>query len=71
VYPSTNLLIGVARVSIKNKGTPEINYGNCIAAKRPGRITPNSLWIGDWNDKNGVYPTTQLLKGVARVFIKN
>jgi multisubunit Na+/H+ antiporter MnhE subunit len=71
VYSTTNILLGVARVSIKNEGTRDINYGNCIAASRPDRITPGTLWIGRSNDRNGVYPTTQILPGVARVSIKN
>jgi hypothetical protein len=41
-------------VSIKKEGTREINYGNCISASRPDRITPGILWIGGANDKNGV-----------------
>jgi hypothetical protein len=45
VYLTTNLLNGVFRVSIKNEGSREINYGNCIAASRPDRITPGPLWI--------------------------
>jgi hypothetical protein len=45
VYPTTQLLYGVARVSIKNEGTRKINYGKCIAASRPDRITPNTLLI--------------------------
>jgi hypothetical protein len=48
-----------------------INYGNCISASRAESITTASVWIGRSNDKNGVYPTTQLLNGVARVSIKN
>jgi hypothetical protein len=48
-----------------------INYGNCISASRPDSITTGTLWIGLSNDKNGVYPTTQLLNGVARVSIKH
>jgi nitrous oxidase accessory protein NosD len=47
-----------------------INYGNCISASRPDCITTGTVWIGRSNDKNGVYPTTQLLNGVARVSIK-
>jgi hypothetical protein len=54
VYPTTKLLNGVARVSIKNEGTGEINYGNCIAASRPDRIIPGTLWIEGSIDKNGV-----------------
>jgi Fe-S cluster assembly iron-binding protein IscA len=71
VYPTTQLLHGVARVSIKNEGTREINYGISIAASRPDRITHGIHLIGGSNDKNGVYFTTQLLHGVARVSIKN
>jgi hypothetical protein len=66
VYPTTQLLTGVARVSIKNERTPEINYENCNAASRPDRTTPGAHWIGRSNDKNGVYPAKQLLKGVVR-----
>jgi hypothetical protein len=58
VYTTKTLLKGVARVSIKNEGIREINYGICIAASRPNRITHGTHWIGDSNDKNGVYPTT-------------
>jgi hypothetical protein len=47
-----------------------INYGTCISASRPDRITHGTIWIGRSNDKNGVYLTTQLLHGVARVYIK-
>jgi hypothetical protein len=68
--PHTNLLQGVSRVSIKHEGTREINNGNCTAASRPDRITPGTLWIRGSNDENGVYPTTQLLPGFARVSIK-
>jgi hypothetical protein len=71
VYPTTQLLPGVARVSKKNVGTREINSGNYIASSRPDRTTPNNLWIGGSNVKNGVYHTTQLFNGVARVSIKN
>jgi hypothetical protein len=53
------------------EGTREINYGKCIAASRPDPITPDTLWIGGSNDKNGEYTTTNLLNGVARVSIKN
>jgi hypothetical protein len=66
VYPTTQLLNGVARVSIRNEKTREINYGNCSAASRTDRIIPGTLWIGRSNDKNGVYPTTKLLKVIAR-----
>jgi hypothetical protein len=52
------------------KGSREINYLNCFAASRPDRITAGILWIGRSNDKNGVYPTTELLKFVGRVYIK-
>jgi hypothetical protein len=48
-----------------------INYGNCISASRPDSITTGTVWIGLSNDKNEVYPTTQLLNGVAGVYIKN
>jgi hypothetical protein len=71
VYPSTQLLNGVAFVSIKYEGTLDINYGNCIAASRPDRITSGTHWILGSNDKNGVYPSKQLIKGVALVSIKN
>jgi hypothetical protein len=71
VYPTTQLLNGVGLVSIKNKGTREINYGNCIAASRPERITAGTHWNGRSNVKNEMYPTTKLLPGVARVSIKN
>jgi hypothetical protein len=47
-----------------------INYGNCISASRPDRITTGTVLIGRSNDMNGVYPTTQLLNGVVRVSIK-
>jgi hypothetical protein len=70
VYPRTKLLPGVARVSIKNERTRENNFGNCISATRPDRITPGTLWIRGSNVKNGVYPTKKLLPGVARV-LKN
>jgi hypothetical protein len=43
---------GVARVSIKNEGTREINYGSCISASRPDHITPGTHWIGGSSDKN-------------------
>jgi hypothetical protein len=52
-------------VSIIKDGTREINYGNCIAAPRPDRITPETHWRVGSNDKNGVYLTTKLLNGVA------
>jgi hypothetical protein len=71
VYPTTQLLNGVARVSIKNVETREINYGNCISASRPDRIIPGTLWIRRSNVKNGVYPTTYLFNRVALVFIEN
>jgi multisubunit Na+/H+ antiporter MnhE subunit len=71
VYPTAQLLRGVARVSIKNEIIRENNYGNCIAASRPDRITPGTLWIGGSNDKNIVYPTAKILPDVARVSIKN
>jgi hypothetical protein len=70
VYPTTYLLHGVARVSIKNEGTRDINNGNCIAGSRPDRITSCTHWIRRSNDKYGAFPTTQLLKRVARVSIK-
>jgi hypothetical protein len=47
---------GVARERIR-----EIDYGSCISASHPDRITPGTHWIGGLGDKNGVYPTTQLL----------
>jgi hypothetical protein len=47
-----------------------MNYGNSIAASRPDRITPGSLWIGGSKEKNGVYPTTQLLGSFDMVSIK-
>jgi hypothetical protein len=56
--PPQNFLPVVSRVSIKNEGTREINYGNCIAASRPDRITPGTHEIGGSNDINGVYPPT-------------
>jgi hypothetical protein len=71
VYRTAKLLPGVARVSIKNKGSREINCGNGFASSRPDRITPGTLWIRASNDKNVVYPTAQLLPGVSRVSIKN
>jgi hypothetical protein len=57
---------GVARDSIRNEGTREINYGSCISALRPDRIAPGKRatgthWIGGWSDNNGVYPTSELL----------
>jgi hypothetical protein len=39
---------GVARDSIGNEGTREINYGSCISASRPERKTPGTHWIGGW-----------------------
>jgi hypothetical protein len=71
VYSTAQLLLGVARVSIKNEGIREINCGNSFAASRHDRITPGNLWIGGSNDNNVVYPTAQLLPGVARVSIRN
>jgi hypothetical protein len=71
MYPTTNLLKGVAWVSIKNERTREINYGKCIAASRTDRITPGTHWRGRSNVKNGVYPTSQLLNGVAQISINN
>jgi hypothetical protein len=70
VHPTTYLLPGVARDSIKNEGTREIYNGNCIAASRPDHITPGTLWIGGSNVKNGVYTNTKLLNSVARIYIK-
>jgi hypothetical protein len=70
VYPTTQLLKCVAFVSRKYEGTGEINYRNCIAASRLDRITAGTHCIGGSNDKNGVYPTTQLLKGDAFFSIK-
>jgi hypothetical protein len=70
VYPTTQLLNDVALVSIKYEGIREITFGNCIAASRPDGITPGTLWIGHSNYKNGLYPTTHILNGVARVSIK-
>jgi hypothetical protein len=57
--PTTQLLTGVGRVSLKNEEVREINYGNCLAASRPDRITNVTIWIGGSNDKNGVHPTTK------------
>jgi hypothetical protein len=54
----------------KNEGNREINYGNCIAASRPDRITPGIIWIGGANDKNDEYPTTKLLPSLQWVSIK-
>jgi hypothetical protein len=71
VYPTTQLLKDVALVSIKNNGTRETNYENCIADSRPDRITPVSHCIGGSNDVNSVYTTTHLLKAVALFCIKN
>jgi hypothetical protein len=42
MYPTTQLLKGVARVSTKYEGIREIIYGNCIATSRPDRITPGT-----------------------------
>jgi hypothetical protein len=70
VYPTTQLLYGVARVSIKNEGNREINYGNCIAASHPDRITADTLWLGGSIDKNGLYTTTKLLPCFALVSVK-
>jgi hypothetical protein len=70
LYMTTQLLNGVGRVYIKSEGSPEIIYGNCIAASRPDRITPGTLRTGGSNDNNGVYPTTELLPGVAGFCIK-
>jgi hypothetical protein len=71
VYPTTIILNVFARVSLINEGTRDINFGICIAASRPDRITPGTHWIRRWNDKNGANPTTKLLTGVARVSIQN
>jgi hypothetical protein len=46
-----------------------INYENSFSASRPDRITPGTLWIRRSIDKNGLYPTTQILNGVARVSV--
>jgi hypothetical protein len=46
-----------------------INYGNFISASRPDRITTGTLWKRLSNDKYGVYPTTNLLHSVARVYM--
>jgi hypothetical protein len=70
VYPTKELLNGVGLVYIKNEGTLEIKYGNCIAASRPNSITPGTHCAGGSTDNYGVYPTTKLLNGVARVSIK-
>jgi hypothetical protein len=70
VYLTTQLLGGIARISINNEGTRYINYGNCISASRPYRITAGTHWIGSLIHKIGVYPITKLLHGVARVSIK-
>jgi hypothetical protein len=70
VYPTTQLLHGVARVYINMKELDIINYGNCISASRSTRITPGTLWIRSSNDKNGVYPTTKLEHGVALFSLK-
>jgi hypothetical protein len=71
VYPTTQLLPGVARVSIKSEGNKKFNYGKCIAASRPDRVFADTHWKVGLNDENGVYPTIKLLPGVARVSIKN
>jgi hypothetical protein len=47
-----------------------INYGNCISASRHDSIIPGNHWIGGSIDKNGMYPTTELLHGVDGVSIK-
>jgi hypothetical protein len=47
-----------------------INYGRCISASRPDSITTGTVWLGRSNDKNVVYPTTELLPGVARFCIE-
>jgi hypothetical protein len=71
VYPTTQILNGVVRVSIINEGIRKINYGNCIPASRPDRITPGTLWIGGSNDKNGMYRTTNLLNVIVHFSIEN
>jgi hypothetical protein len=43
----------VARDSIRNEGTREINYDNCSSVSRPDRLTPGERapgthWIGGW-----------------------
>jgi hypothetical protein len=70
VYHTTKLLNGVAPVSIKYEGIRLINFGNSIAASRLDRIIVGPHWIGGSIDKNGVYPTTQLLNGFARFSIE-
>jgi hypothetical protein len=70
VNPTTHLLKCVAQVYINMKELDIINIGSCIAASRPDRITTGTVWIRRSNDKNGVYPTTQFLNGVASVSIK-
>jgi hypothetical protein len=61
---------GGARNSIRNEGTREINYGSCISASRPDRLTPGERapgthWIGGWVgprtglnivDKRNIFP---------------
>jgi hypothetical protein len=47
-----------------------MNYGKCIAASRPDRITPVTHWILGSNEKNGFYPTTKLLNRFAIFSIK-
>jgi hypothetical protein len=69
VYPTTQLLNGVALVSIKNEEVREINYGKCISASRPDSITPGTYWIRGSKDKNGVNPTTLFINGVVLVSI--
>jgi hypothetical protein len=70
LHHTTKLLNDVALVSINNEGTREINYGNCIADSRPDRFTIDTQFIGGSNNKNGVYPTTKFLNGVALVSIE-
>jgi hypothetical protein len=40
IYIQLAEIPGVARDSIRNEGTREINYGSCISASRPERKTP-------------------------------
>jgi hypothetical protein len=47
-----------------------INYGNSNSASRHACITPGTLCIRLSNDKNGLYPTTYLLKFVDLISIK-
>jgi hypothetical protein len=53
IHNSIAEIPAVARDSIRNEGTREINYGNCISASRPDRLTPGERapgthWIGGW-----------------------